>query len=61
MLIDGSEIGIRKGIKVARIHIPEPRCAKCMKYIEDNLYKTIIDRTGTCVKLVCDTCVEKGD
>jgi len=62
MLIDGSEIGIRKGVKVAVVNIPEPACRLCRKAITDNLFTTMViegcPEGTTTIAFVCEGCRE---
>jgi hypothetical protein len=62
-LLDGSEVGIRKGVPVAQINVPYPACCMCGESITDNLFTTTI-KEGTmdkckAVGFVCDHC--RGD
>ena len=41
-LLDGSEVGIRKGVPVAQINVPYPACCMCGESITDNLFTTTI-------------------
>lgn len=64
MMVDGSEVGIRKGVPVAQINVPYPACRRCGEPIGmDAIFTTRIE-VGTmdsckAVAFICDDC--RGD